>query len=259
MNELGIEITSICSFDCIFCGKRENPTTLPTYKFIEVVDQALELGYNSFILIPKRGDIFCDKDIYSKLRYMKDLNVPYHFFTNLHLVDPNELLDVISPVSKIYFSDYGESDKEFEELTRRPASYRHRVLENYEKLKNIVKRAPRNRSYIKKQGENKQVLQNNNNLFCTRAYRHHICSNGDIQLCTCGAYNPLLNVGNIYDNSLKEIFTSDLYHDMIRKFIKNGMNNHICINECNCFDKRISPKQYLRHLKLWKERKNDYD
>lgn len=250
MNELGIEITSICSFNCYFCGIEDREKhTLTTEVFKRVVDEALELGYDSFVLTPKNGDVFCDSDIYEKLKYLKDKGVPYYFFTNLHLTDPIKLSKVMSPLGKIYLSEYGKSDEEFESLTRRPKSFRHKVLKNMRLLNGRILYGERNDEYI---SEAKSFQKSENiieNKVCTEAYNHSISSNGDVLLCTCGRYNPHLKVGNIYTQSLKNVFTSDIYRDMIYHMIEVGMDNDLC-RRCPNHTNSKSPKQMIKNLLL---------
>lgn len=250
MNELGIEITSICSFNCYFCGvEQREKHTISTEVFKRVVDESLDLGYDSFVLTPKNGDVFCDPDVYSKLDYLKEIKVPYYFFTNLHLADPIKLSEVMSPLGKIYLSEYGKSDEEFEHLTQRPRSFRHKVLENAKILSGRITHQDRNDNYINVMKKRQKPLEVIKNKVCTEAYNHSISSNGDVLLCTCGRWNPHLKVGNIYQHSLKDVFTSDLYRDTIRNMVKNGMDNEIC-QRCPNHTNLQSPKQMLRNMLL---------
>ena len=251
MSELGIEISSKCTFNCYFCGKRyREKHTLSTKIFKRVVDEAVELGYDSFILTPKNGDIFCDPEVYSKLDYLRKRNIPYYFFTNLHLVKPKMLMKVISPVGKIYYSEYGKNDEEFEKLTRRPRSFRHKVLRNLEILGSYISSQSRSNEYIKMCEIKRTPKEIVKKRFCTEAYNHSVSSNGDIILCTCGCYNPYLIVGNIIHSSLRNIFTSSIYRDTIKQLIKNGMNNEICQERCSNFRTDVSSRQVLKNLRL---------
>ena len=251
MSSLSIEVTSICSFNCYFCNEgRRKKYILSTDVFKRVVDEALELGYDSFVLTPKNGDVFCDPEIYEKLDYLRTIRAPYHFITNLHLVEPKKLIKVMSPLGKIYYSEYGKSDEEFEKLTRKPRSFRHKVLENFEILKNFISKFEINGEYISSCESSRAPREIASKRFCTEAYNHAISSNGDVILCTCGTYNPDLIVGNIIDSSLKDVFTSSRYRDKIKYLIKNGMDNRICQDVCNNFRTNVSPRQMLRNMRL---------
>lgn len=250
MSELGIETTTACTFNCRFCSRKRKKITLSTEVFKRVVDEAIELGYDSFALTPKNGDIFCDPDVYSKLEYIRDKEKYHWFFTNLHLVNSDKLKDVISPFCKIYFSEYGKSDEEFENLTRRPRSFRYKVLENYKQLRNYISIEERNDGYIKWADTRQPSSERIKKIFCTQCYNHGILSNGDVILCACGAYNPDLIVGNIINSTLKDVFTSNLYRDKIKHYMMNGMDSFVCRNWCNTFRSDISPKQLLRNLRL---------
>lgn len=251
MSELGIEVTSICSFDCYFCGIRKREKhILPTEIFKRIVDESLELGYSSIFLTPKNGDIFCDPDIYSKLQFLKKRKIPYSSFTNLHLVDPERFRKVTSPIGRIYYSEYGENDKEFEKLTRKPRSFRDRVLKNLNVLRKNIIVQKRNSEYILNAKRRQPPIDIKKNIFCAQAYKHHVSSNGDIILCSCGSYNPDLIVGSVLDSSLKDIFTSKLYRDKIKYLMENGMKSEICQKHCNNFSTIGSPIQVLRNLRL---------
>ena len=46
--------------------------------FIKVVNQAIEMGYKNIGLTPTTGDIFMDKEIFNKIKYLeerKSLNI----------------------------------------------------------------------------------------------------------------------------------------------------------------------------------------
>ena len=56
--------------------------------FVEVVNQALEIGYKNLGLTPQTGDIFMDKDIFKKFEYLDQNKIleGYYFYTNFILI-----------------------------------------------------------------------------------------------------------------------------------------------------------------------------
>src|ERR1700742_5173083 len=83
-----IETSSACNLKCRFCAytKKSTPTVgMPYDEFLDVVRQALALGYRRFELTPCTGDIFMDRSIMRKLEYLDGHPQvqSYEFFTNL--------------------------------------------------------------------------------------------------------------------------------------------------------------------------------
>ena len=76
LNNLNIETTSRCNLKCKFCAYEKRDLDVVPHEtmsydfFVEVVNQALEIGYKNIGLTPQTGDIFMDKGIDKKFEYL---------------------------------------------------------------------------------------------------------------------------------------------------------------------------------------------
>ncbi len=82
-----IETTGACNLKCRFCAyfKKQAPkVTMSNEFFADCIEQAVELGFHRFNLTPCTGDVYMDKQLYSKLEFLDDhpgVDV-YRFYTN---------------------------------------------------------------------------------------------------------------------------------------------------------------------------------
>ena len=82
-----IETTNICNLGCKFCAYSKastKKTSMPNEKFFEIINNATELGYDTFGLTPIVGEVFVDKNFLKKLNFLENHKKVknYHFFTN---------------------------------------------------------------------------------------------------------------------------------------------------------------------------------
>jgi len=84
---LNIETSSYCNLKCKFCAYEKKQSARVSMKdavFEDCIRQAVDLGYRSFELTPCTGDVFMDRHIFNKLRFLEQHPgvESYLFFTN---------------------------------------------------------------------------------------------------------------------------------------------------------------------------------
>ena len=128
--EINIQITAKCPLKCKFCARswipekdlnsiQQTPTMgINTFKL--VVEECIKAGKTIFGLTPRMGDLFTDKDIMEKLRYLNDHpKVEYFFFaTNLINISGEQIQEILT-FKKLYLeiSLYGYTKEMFLDVT----------------------------------------------------------------------------------------------------------------------------------------------
>ena len=132
-----IETSSICNLECKFCGysKKSTPKTILGYKdFTNYINQALDMGFESFGLTPITGDIFTDPGIFEKLSYLENnFRVKeYSFFTNLINLNHARLenLKMLQKLKELSISIYGHDLESFRRLTTGSEFSYKKIVEN---------------------------------------------------------------------------------------------------------------------------------
>jgi len=142
---LGIETCSICNLDCRFCayGKKESvKVEMEDSFFIDLIDQAVEIGYDKFMLTPSTGDVFAGKTFGNKLEILE--NHPkvrsYYFHTNFTLVQESQISKLLNykKLSGLNISLYGHDLKSFIDLTKSTDKVFERLNANLNFLFNII-------------------------------------------------------------------------------------------------------------------------
>src|SRR4051812_34735061 len=115
-----IETSSACNLKCRFCAytKKSSPTVSMSYDaFVDVVRQAVELGYRRFELTPCTGDVFMDKTIWQKLAFLETHPQveSYEFFTNFTIPKAGavERLATLRKLRHLTVSVYGHDLESF--------------------------------------------------------------------------------------------------------------------------------------------------
>jgi hypothetical protein len=202
--------------------------------FFRVVDEAVDLGTEVIHLTPGAGDIFCDPNVYEKIDYVENKRgvKKIWFFTNYFAAKPERLKGLRK--TRIYVSEYGKSDEEFTSLTNRPASYRHKVLENLEKSRDLaVFSQARSYRYIDQCWENSKKKRG----LCYNLTNPYVYYNLDLSLCFCGVmvdnYNFIL--GNLNQSTMLDLVVSDKTKTFLREQIKE---RSLPCSRCSSFIKQ---------------------
>ena len=140
-----IETSSACNLKCRFCAytKKSTPTVSMDYeRFVNVVGQALELGYRRFELTPCTGDVFMDRTIWRKLEFLErhPLVHSYEFFTNFTVPKPEAVprLADLRKLRHLTVSIYGHDPDSFMKIAGGTLKLYTRLLANLEALLGIV-------------------------------------------------------------------------------------------------------------------------
>jgi hypothetical protein len=249
---IDIELTSICCFDCTFCGipKNRKRQHMSNDMFEEILNQIYDADIKSIWLTPKCGDVFCDPQIYEKFNILRKFNFQVRFFSNFYMPDIDRLNTYKDVIDYIYVSEYGTSDKEFEILTRKPRSFRKKVYENKNKCRIPIQFHRRSQEYMDEFHNNMSKIG-----ICEYGLRPGITLEGDFIPCYCGDYKCLLSFGNIKDKTIKEIMNSDEYMDFVTNQIGGATYlKEPCLN-CDMFERGKLTMKLLRRIHEWKSSK----
>lgn len=132
-----IETSSVCNLDCRFCAypKKQSPKVTMTQELFEnCVGQAIEMGYRRADLTPCTGDVFMDRGLFRKLRF---LNAHpeiqgYSFHTNLTIPDRADIQQLMGmeKLKPLTVSVYGCDSNSFKAITRSTEKVFRRLIEN---------------------------------------------------------------------------------------------------------------------------------
>ena len=138
---LSIETSSICNLDCCFCAypKKQSPRVVMSDElFRSCVSQALELGYNEFDLTPCTGDVFMDRHLFDKLKFLDgDERVKgYAFFSNFTIPKAShiEAIHQFRKMGGLAISIYGHDLASFKAITGSTEVVYRRLVRNLELL-----------------------------------------------------------------------------------------------------------------------------
>lgn len=143
---ISIEPTSYCNLNCRFCAypKKEHPKrTMSLAFFSDCIEQAVEMGYDSFGLTPCTGDIFMDKGIWDKFGFLEKHGAVggYGFYTNFTLLTPAKI-DRLIELGKLQWmsiSLYGHDAESFVSIAAASEKNFSRLITN---LEHLLKRLP---------------------------------------------------------------------------------------------------------------------
>ena len=149
LNSINIEVTNICNLKCKFCAydKRDlNKVPLKTMDmnlFKNVTNQCIKLGYKNFGLTPVTGDIFMDKDVEEKIKYLENLDGlnGYYFYTNFIPIKEEKISNLFNykKLTHLGLSIYGHDESTFIKFSKGTTNSYRILLKNldflYSKLK----------------------------------------------------------------------------------------------------------------------------
>ena len=138
---LYIESTSLCNLSCKFCAYRKKVSpkvTMENELFYDVINHAVNMGYDDFGLTPITGEIFMDKSIFDKLQFLEDHPgvKSYHFFTNLTVINENRLSAIksLKKLKNFNISLYGHDCESFIAITQSTSKVYSRLINNIKTL-----------------------------------------------------------------------------------------------------------------------------
>jgi sulfatase maturation enzyme AslB (radical SAM superfamily) len=138
---LSIETSSYCNLKCRFCAyvKKQSPKVSMTDAFFEdVVQQAVGMDYRSFELTPCTGDIFMDRHIFNKFRFLERHPEveSYLFFTNFTIPRKSDVENLfqLEKLRHLTVSIYGHDLPSFVAVTKSTETVYKRLIANLETL-----------------------------------------------------------------------------------------------------------------------------
>ena len=141
LGPFNIETTGACNLKCRFCAyeKKGSPkTSMSNETFANVVEQALDIGFNRFHLTPCTGDVFMDRRFFHKLVYLDEHPRvrEYNFFTNLTIPTPEQLMRLMSlkKFDRLTISVYGHDEASFVAITKSSPKIYRRLVANLETM-----------------------------------------------------------------------------------------------------------------------------
>jgi pyruvate-formate lyase-activating enzyme len=141
-DQIFIETALTCNSRCIFCGhhNREMTGIMTMDLFKKIIDDCHDFGIKKIIL-GVYGEIFVDKDLMEKIKYLRKYNMSYNIITNASLLFPGitDRLFELGGLTCINFSVNGYSKEVYEKTMtglNRDVTYRNILyfLEQKEKL-----------------------------------------------------------------------------------------------------------------------------
>ncbi len=253
-NEIRIEVTTKCNYKCIICPRekltRESETmSLDLFKFIFDKINSETPQYNT-LTFPGFGEPFLDKSLDDKISYAKKHDFTILILTNGSLlsVDRFKRLEDIG-VDSIRVSIYGENPESYGTVHGvKNGDIFYRIKENLTEISTIRKATKLLLTYNVVEGYNQSVLdswidywkdkvdllevwrphnwvdgRNYRNLqtakleTCGRPFNTplQVQVDGTVNMC-CFDYNGQLLLGDLKTQSLKEIFTSEMYKKIVQ-------------------------------------------
>lgn len=256
---VAIETINRCNGKCSFCPANVNSETRPFMKmsdetFNKILDEiegwgdwdgVFSLYVNNEPFIDKR---MCDMLHQARIRLPKASML---LFSNGSLLTP-EIMDSISKdVDMMFINNYSKTY----DLNPNIEKIYHYVKENEERFQNIkivIQKRYVNEYLTNRAGNapNKKKALDKITLPCLMPFTDMtIYPNGQVGLC-CSDVLETINMGNISDKTLKEIYNSSGFNSLREKMLVSRTEIPICSN-CDFIDSGIRLDMMKRNNKRW--------
>lgn len=240
--EIEISLVDSCTRECFCCprGKEDvaPKTSLKMTPFLykKLARELKEIGYKGLCMLSGFGEALLYKDIYDVIKELSFTKVDMN--TNGDLLTREKIEKLIDAgINKIMVSVY-EKDNMFKFLDM-SKDYENQVIlrnryENYDRLFN-------NRGGAVYKAEGKGVCY-------YPFYLLMLDSNGDVYPC-CHEWQRRLKMGNLYQHTLWEIWTSESIKKVRRKILEGNRDLFPC-RICNVNGTYRGGNNFAEHLKL---------
>lgn len=227
---ISIEIGNECNFSKLHnkcpINKRKYKNTkekLTNKKIIEIIDEAIDLGFEGYVAFHYYNEPLIYKEKIKKIIELRP-GVKYLLWTNGMLLDENfKNNDILNLFEATVITCYTDKKRKFFD----------KIAEYYKNV-HIVSWELDDRLNVY---ENKEMCREN----CKRAiFEFPIDYYGNVHLC-CEDWNNEYELGNVNEQSLKEIINSINYKRTQRMNTKSGLDYSICpqiCKKCSSMDMR---------------------
>ncbi len=250
---ISIETINRCNSTCEFCPANRNSDKRPFQRmdedlFKKIIDELARLEYDGYLNLYVNNEPFMDNRIEDWYIYAshKLPKAKMLLYTNGTLITEERFKKIIPVIDKMIINNYSETltvHKNIKEIMNYVNKNRDlwdkditvQVRYIKEILTNRAGQAPNNNRKIK------------NGKVCIMPYTDFtIYPNGDVGLCCSDALEKT-NYGNLRQNSLYEIWTSDVYNNL-RSIIGVNRDNYLFCRGCDFVDAGI--RNYFMKSKL---------
>ena len=267
-----VEITNRCNLSCSFCSKVEKPLRNMTIEEFKCVIEKIK-DYTDTIYLHVKGEPLVHPNLIEFLNVAEEHNIKVNLTTNGTLF-PNlvDKLKECKSLKKINFSLHSENNKEnyledifknVEKLQEVTVVYRLWTLNNGELDEKSTQTVNKIVSYYKLSTEIVDKIKNENNVkikdrifvdkdnefewpsitnhnscgFCYALKTHiAILVDGTVVPC-CLDSNGLVDLGNIYNESLENIINSNRYQTLKKSFQDRKPSEDLC-KSCTYKDRK---------------------
>ena len=267
-----VEITNRCNLSCSFCSKVEKPLRNMTIEEFKCIIEKIK-DYTDTIYLHVKGEPLVHTNLIDFLNIAEEHNIKVNLTTNGTLF-PNvvDKLKECKSLKKINFSLHSENNKEnyledifknVEKLPEVTVVYRLWTLNNGEldekstqtvnklvshyklsteivdKIKNENNVKIKDRIFVDKDNEFEwpSITNHNSCGFCYALKTHiAILVDGTVVPC-CLDSNGIIDLGNIYNQSLEEIINSERYQILKKSFQDRKPSEDLC-KSCTYKDRK---------------------
>ena len=267
-----VEITNRCNLSCSFCSKVEKPLRNMTIEEFKCVIKKIK-DYTDTIYLHVKGEPLVHPNLIEFLNVAEEHNIKVNLTTNGTLF-PNlvDKLKECKSLKKINFSLHSENNKEnyledifknVEKLQEVTVVYRLWTLNNggldvkstqtvnkivsyyklsteiVDKIKNENNVKIKDRIFVDKDNEFEwpSITNHNSCGFCYALKTHiAILVDGTVVPC-CLDSNGLVDLGNIYNESLENIINSNRYQTLKKSFQDRKPSEDLC-KSCTYKDRK---------------------
>ena len=267
-----VEITNRCNLSCSFCSKVEKPLRNMTIEEFKCIIEKIK-DYTDTIYLHVKGEPLVHPNLIDFLNIAEEHNIKVNLTTNGTLF-PNvvDKLKECKSLKKINFSLHSENNKEnyledifknVEKLQEVTVVYRLWTLNNGELDEKSTQTVNKITSYYKLSTEIVDKIKNENNVkikdrifvdkdnefewpsitnhnscgFCYALKTHiAVLVDGTVVPC-CLDSNGLVDLGNIYNESLENIINSNRYQTLKKSFQDRKPSEDLC-KSCTYKDRK---------------------
>lgn len=258
-----VEITNRCNLSCSFCSKVEKPLRNMSIDEFKCIIEKIK-DYTDTIYLHVKGEPLVHPNVIDFLNIADEYNIKVNLTTNgtlfPNLVDKlkeckslkkinfslhsennkeNYLEEIFSSVEKLqdvtiiyrlWTLNNGELDEKSTDTVNKIVSYYNLSTEIVDKIKKENNVKIKDRIFVDKDNEFEwpSITNHNSCGFCYALKTHiAILVDGTVVPC-CLDSNGLIDLGNIYNESLEDIINSDRYQTLKKSFQDRKPSENLC-------------------------------